>query len=96
MRSAVFWTFWTVDITATAVITYFFIEGLGDGTISSTNALLWLGLVMGPATILATAFLLRSYSRIGFANGVLSILAVPSLMFGLLTAILTLGTSSYR
>ena len=84
MRFAVFWGLGTVDIIAMAIITYFFVEGLGDGTISSTNALLWLGLAMIPATILASAFLLRARGRIG------------SLMFGLFTAILTLGPGSYR
>lgn len=95
MRSALFWTLAGVDMAAAAIVAYFFVEGLGDGTISSSNALLWLGLVTAPAAILAVAFRLRSLGRLGLATGALAIMAVPALAFGLLTAVL-LGPGSYR
>ncbi len=71
-----------VDAIALSIAVYFFAEGIGDGTVSSFNIVLWLG-VLGAliATILAGRYL-RMRGQILAANAVLAIVGVPAILAG--------------
>jgi hypothetical protein len=52
-----------IDIAAAAVVDYFFIVGLTDGSISAFNIELWLGLLLALAAALAAGLALRRAGR---------------------------------
>ncbi len=78
-----FWILFGIDAIAAAVVIYFFVWGLMDGSVSSFNIVMWLGLLAAVAAILGGGWLLDRSGRRGAANAVLAILAVPAFLFGL-------------
>jgi hypothetical protein len=85
-----------IDALAAAVVAFFFVWGLGDGTVSSFNILLWLAMLGGVGAILAGGLWLRSYGRVWPANGVLLILALPATLFALFFLTLILFQSDWK
>ena len=77
-----------VDAAVAAVVLYFFVIGLADGSVSSFNAGLWMAILAGVAGVLAGGLLLNANGRRGAATAVLAILAVPGLAFGLFVLLL--------
>lgn len=75
-------TFVAAALTA-AVIVVFFVVGIADGSVSSFNIVLWLGILAATAAVLLVGRHLRSRGRPGLASAVLAILAVPGLLYGL-------------
>jgi hypothetical protein len=73
----------TVDAIVAAALLYFFFAGLEDGSVSSFNIPLWLGLLGGAAAIIVGAYVLKSKGRLLPANLLLLIPAFPGFMFGL-------------
>ena len=65
------------------VALYFFFVGLGDGSVSSFNILLWLVLLGGIAAVLFGGWTLNAAGRRGAACALLAILAVPGALSGL-------------
>ena len=78
-----FWTLYGIDAVVALIVLFFFVAGLGDGSVSSFNILLWLALLVGLAAILGGGWLLKTKGRHQLACGILSILPVPGLLFGL-------------
>jgi hypothetical protein len=76
-----FWILWGFDTLIALVVLYFFFIGLADGSVSSFNMGLWLFILAAVAAILFGSLWLKSHGRLGFAKGVLSILAVPGLLY---------------
>jgi len=72
-----------IDIIAALVVVYFFIIGLGDGSVSPFNMQLWLGILAGIAAVLGGGLFLNTKGQRIAANLVLLILAAPSALFGL-------------
>ena len=62
------------------VAVVFFVIGIADGSVSSFNIALWVGLLGGIAAILYTARRLRAHGHSRAAVALLSILALPGLM----------------
>ena len=79
-----FWTLYGIDAVIALIALYFFVAGLSDGSVSASNILLWLAILGGLAAILGGGLRLKSNGHRGLANGVLLILAVPGLLYGLL------------
>lgn len=79
-----------IDIIAAGVLGFFFLWGLADGTVSSFNILLWMGLLGGTAAILGGGWALRRKGMTVGANLVLAILAAPAAAFGLFFLMLIL------
>ena len=77
---APFWILVAIDAAAAAVIFWFLLAGLGDGTVSANNALIWLLLIAWPIAALGGGFALRAQRRLGLAKLVLCILAVPAML----------------
>ncbi len=72
-----------IDAAVALVALWFFFIGIADGSVSSFNIGLWLALLGGIAAILGGGWALNARGLRGAAIAVLSILAVPGLLFGL-------------
>jgi hypothetical protein len=76
-----FWMLWGFDAIASLVILYFFVAGLADGSVSSFNMGLWLGIVLVVCGVMVGSLALRSSGRTRLAVAVLLVLALPALLF---------------
>jgi hypothetical protein len=79
-----FWILWGFDVFIACIFVFFFCIGLGDGSVSSFNMNLWLLILAGLAVILLGSLGLMKYNYVGMAKFILSILAVPGLLYGLM------------
>jgi hypothetical protein len=78
-RHRAFWLFWGVDAVVAAVVCFFFVWGVMDGSVSSFNIMLWLGLLTLVAVVVGGSLALRSAGHSAAAFGLLLILAIPGL-----------------
>ena len=81
--AVVFWALAAVNAVTAAAVIYFFVEELGNGSVSADNGALWLMMVAFPAATIGGGFWLKSQGRVGLAVLMLLPLAVPALIFGL-------------
>ena len=72
-----FWMLWGVDALIALVFVYFFLVGLGDGSVSSFNIGLWLVTLACLAAVVGGSLVLRANQRSGLAVTLLLVLAVP-------------------
>jgi hypothetical protein len=72
-----------IDAAVAAVLLYFFVTGIEDGSLSSFNILVWLVMLGGIALIIGGALALRARNRKLAATLVLLVPAGPGLLFGL-------------
>ena len=79
-----------IDALAALVVVGFFMAGIADGSVSSFNMLLWLGLLAGTAAVIGGGLALKAGGQPRLANLVLAILAGPSFLFGLFFLMLIL------
>lgn len=78
-----FWIFWGIDAVVALVAVYFFVWGILDGSVSSFNIVLWLGILLALAAILGGSVLLRAAGHPVLGLCLLLLLAVPGLLAGL-------------
>ena len=67
-----------------AVLLAFFAIGIADGSVSSFNIGLWLGLLSGAGAILLAGHALRTNGHPKTAVTLLAVLALPGLLYALL------------
>jgi len=79
-RRKLFLFLWGVDALIAAIFVGFFFWGLADGTVSSFNIVLWLGILAGLAGILGGSHRLESKGHTRPAVGLLLILAIPGFL----------------
>jgi len=79
-RGKLFRFVWGVDALIAAIFVGFFFWGLADGTVSSFNIVLWLGILAGLAGILGGSHRLESKGYTRPAMGLLLILAIPGFL----------------
>jgi drug/metabolite transporter (DMT)-like permease len=72
-----------VDAIALAIVVFFFVAGLSDGTVSAYNSGIWAALLGGTFGVVIGGVLLRRSGRRVAANLVLALLAVPAGLLGL-------------
>lgn len=70
-----------IDAVAAAIVVWFFFIGLADGSVSSFNIGLWLGILAAIAAIFVLALALRATRR-PLATALLAVPAVPVLLYG--------------
>jgi len=75
-----FWILWGIDALVALGFVYFFMVGLADGSVSSFNIVLWLGILGALAAILGGAFWLKWAGHVWPAIGVLLVLAIPAIL----------------
>jgi hypothetical protein len=78
-----FWIPWGIGSIVTAVAMAFFVAGLADGTVSSFNLALWLGLLALTLGVTGGSLWLRRAGRTGLAILLSLVLAIPGLLAGL-------------
>lgn len=78
-----FWILFSIDGAIALIVLFFFFAGLSDGSVSSFNIVLWLAILGGLAVVLCSGLILKSKGHLHLARGVLLILAIPGLLFGL-------------
>lgn len=71
------------DCLIALIVLYFFVEGIGDGSVSSFNMELWLGIIVALAGILSGGWLLNANGRRRTAIALLLILAAPGFVYAL-------------
>jgi hypothetical protein len=86
-----FWLLWSIDAIVAAVVLYFFVWGLSDGTVSSFNILIWFALVGAVAAVVGGSLWLRAAGRPTIGIGILLILAFPSLLLGFFFLVLIIA-----
>jgi hypothetical protein len=74
---------WFIDAIISVVFLYFFFAGLGDGTVSGSNILLWLLILGGLAVILYGSSRLKAGKHPYLAILLLLIAALPAMLFAL-------------
>ena len=82
-RHPVFWTLWGFDAIVAAIVVVFFFWGLADGSVSSFNITLWLGMLAGVAAVVGGSWMLHQAGQTAFASIVLLVIAFPASMFAL-------------
>jgi hypothetical protein len=78
---------WGIDLIAAVIVLAFFVIGVGDGTVSSFNIVLWLAVLVGLAIIIVGSRTLHRRGNTAFACAVAAVLAVPALLYGLILLI---------
>jgi hypothetical protein len=75
-----FYILFTINAIALAVILFFFMWGLSDGTVSSFNGLLWLAMLAIPSATLAGGWLQWAKGYRGFAVALLLLPSIPAIL----------------
>ena len=90
----IFWILWGIDAGVALIFGYFFLVGVGDGTVSSFNIVLWMGILGGLAVVLGGGWFLWWKKHPGWAAALLALVAVPAL--GALALLLVILISNPR
>jgi len=69
------------DALVALVFVYFFVVGVGDGSVSSFNIVMWLGILALLAAVLIGGYKLHAAGKTKAALGVLAIVALPGLAY---------------
>ena len=89
-----FWILWSIDALITLVLVFFFFIGLGDGTVSSDNGILWLVLLIGLTALLLGGYWLSTHQYRLAATLLMALLAVPGILYGLFMLLMVSGNNS--
>jgi len=81
---------------AAIIVVWFFIEGLGDGSISSVNIGLWLFLLAVLGIVLGGSVMLRAKGQTGAASLLAALIAVPALLIGGFVGLLLLTVERWN
>lgn len=85
-----------LDLLAAALLVYFFLAGLADGSVSSFNLDIWIALLVGLAIVFGSALLLRRTAWPRLANVVLAVPALPLLLYGFFLLVAVLSGESWN
>ncbi|MDX2246992.1 MAG: osmoprotectant transporter permease [Bacteroidia bacterium] len=86
-----YWVLFGIATIVAIVAVYFFIIGLLDGTVSSRNMLMWLGLLSVVMGVIFGGLWLKSSGNLVAAKILLCVLAVPGIIAGLFILIAIIG-----
>ena len=91
-----FWIPWAIDAIIAAIVVFFFLWGLADGSVSAFNMELWVLILGGLTAVVGGSLWLRSIGRAGLGTALLWVLAVPGLIVGLFFLILIVGNPRWN
>ncbi len=80
-----------IGVLVLAGLVFFFLQGLGDGSVSGFNIKLWAATLVAPAAVLGLAFWLERRGRRRAASLVLLILAAPAALVGIVMGLLAVA-----
>jgi hypothetical protein len=81
-----------IDLLAAAVLVFFFLWGVADGSVSDFNIGIWLAILLGVGAVLGGGIALRGRGWTVAANLLLLLLALPASLYGLFILLLVLGS----
>lgn len=87
---------WGVDALVAFILLYFFFVGLGDNSVSSYNAGLWFLLLATMAGVLLGSLWLNAHQHRILANVLLSIIAIPGLLYSAFMLLLLLSNPRWN
>lgn len=87
---------WGIDAIIMIIILYFFFVGMADGSVSSTNMGMWMGIIFGMAVVLLGSILLRTHDFPLLSRGLLAIPAVPGLFYLLFLIVVVLSKGKWN
>jgi hypothetical protein len=87
---------WAFDAIVSAVFLYFFVVGLGDGSVSSFNMGLWVAILAVLAGVLGGGLMLKARRQRAAALALLALLAIPSALVGLFFLILIVANPRWN
>jgi hypothetical protein len=82
---------WGVCVVAAVIAVAFFFIGIADGSVSSFNIVLWVALLGGLAVVVFGSRALARRGRQLPAVALAAVLAVPTLLFGLMFVVMIVG-----
>lgn len=85
-----FWIPWAINAVVASVLVFFFLWGLGDGSVSSFNMGLWLLLLGAAAVVVGGSLALKAASREKLAKVLVTLFAIPGVLLGLFFAVIIL------
>jgi hypothetical protein len=85
-----------VNAVVAVIVLGFFFSGLSDGSVSSYNMLLWLGVLCALALVVGGSLFLRRSGKVKAGLVVNLLLVVPALIFGLFFFVLILANPSWH
>ena len=91
-----FWIPWAIDVVIAAIVVFFFLWGLADGSVSTFNIGLWILMLGGVTVVVAGSLWLRSIGRSGLGTALLLALAIPGVLVGLFFLILIVGNPRWN
>jgi hypothetical protein len=74
---------WAFDLLVAAVVIFFFVWGLADGSVSSFNIVLWLGVLAVVGGVVVGGRALQRAGQTAVATLLLLVIAIPGLGFTL-------------
>ena len=80
-----------IDLLVALVVVYFFVVGFADGSVSSFNMSLWLGPLAAVAAAIRGGWVLKTNGQRGLAITLLSILAVPGVLYALFVLLIVIA-----
>jgi hypothetical protein len=89
-------TLFAFDALVALVFLWFFLEGLGDGTVSAANGLLWFAILAGLAAVLGGGIALRRAGHPGWAKLLLLLPALPALGFAIMMLLFVLSGARWQ
>lgn len=84
MKHAIFWVLWSISGLIAAVVCYFFLIGLADGSVSSFNLGLWVIILLVTASAMVGSFWLYQVGHPLAAISPLLVLLLPGLFLAVL------------
>lgn len=76
-----FWIPWIIDSVIAVVFLYFFVVGLLDGSVSSSNMRLWAAVLLGLGCVMGGSLWLKFANHLNLAMALLLVPAVPAVIF---------------
>ena len=86
-----FWILWVFNTLMALVPLYFFFVGIGDGTVSSRNIMMWLLILLAVAIVVGGSLLLKSMNQMTLAKGILIVAAIPGILAIIFYGIVIIG-----
>ncbi|MEO7175182.1 MAG: osmoprotectant transporter permease [Saprospiraceae bacterium] len=92
----IFWLLYIIDSIVAAIIFYFFVIGLLDGTVSSFNAVYWIAILVALALIMFGGVWLKNHGHPGVAILLISVLAAPAFLYFIFMLILLISNPKWN
>ncbi len=83
-----FWPLWIFNAIMALIPVGFFFTGIGDGTVSGDNIVLWIGILAIVFLVLWGSHWLKAKNQVKVANVILVVATIPSLIAILFAAMI--------